>query len=93
MTATLTQNKLFFYFTALKHQNITPDEINYVVSTHGHSDHIGNNNLFLKAKHIVGFSVSFKEKYYTHAFDKGTQVPLFTTFVTHLVLEIKCISI
>ncbi|KAM3967585.1 metallo-beta-lactamase domain-containing protein 1 [Aphomia sociella] len=56
---------------ALQNLNITPDQINYVISTHGHSDHIGNNNLFLKAKHIIGFSVSFRDKYYTHPFDKG----------------------
>ncbi|XP_026759297.1 metallo-beta-lactamase domain-containing protein 1 isoform X2 [Galleria mellonella] len=58
---------------ALQKQNIRPDQINYVVSTHGHSDHIGNNNLFLNAKHIVGYSVSFKENYYAHAFDKGEE--------------------
>lgn len=51
--------------------NLCPNDIQYVVSTHGHSDHIGNNNLFLQAKHIVGFSVSFEDKYYLHPFDKG----------------------
>ncbi|CAH2236599.1 metallo-beta-lactamase domain-containing protein 1 [Pararge aegeria] len=59
--------------SALKLQNITADDISYVVSTHGHSDHIGNNNLFLKAKHIVGFSVSFETKYYIHPFDEGKE--------------------
>ncbi|KAI8438304.1 hypothetical protein MSG28_010877 [Choristoneura fumiferana] len=57
--------------TALQKYNLTPDKIHYVVSTHGHSDHIGNNNLFLNAKHIVGYSVSFRDKYYMHSFDKG----------------------
>ncbi|KPI97517.1 Metallo-beta-lactamase domain-containing protein 1 [Papilio xuthus] len=57
--------------TALKSQDLIPDDINFVVSTHGHSDHIGNNNLFLKAKHIVGFSISYKDKYYIFPFDKG----------------------
>ena len=38
--------------------DLDPSQINYVVSTHGHSDHIGNNNLFLDAIHIVGKSVS-----------------------------------
>lgn len=51
--------------------SLCPNDIQYVVSTHGHSDHIGNNNLFLQAKHIVGFSVSFEDKYYLHPFDKG----------------------
>lgn len=45
---------------------IQPDEIHYVVSTHGHSDHIGNNNLFLKAVHVVGNCISFQDTYYVH---------------------------
>ncbi|CAH0405477.1 unnamed protein product [Chilo suppressalis] len=56
---------------ALQFHNILPNMINYVISTHGHSDHIGNNNLFLHAKHIVGFSISYKERYFLHAFDQG----------------------
>uniref|UniRef100_A0A1B6D001 Metallo-beta-lactamase domain-containing protein 1 n=1 Tax=Clastoptera arizonana TaxID=38151 RepID=A0A1B6D001_9HEMI len=47
------------------------DDIHYVVCTHGHSDHIGNNNLFLKAKHIVGFSINFHDNYFIHPFEKG----------------------
>lgn len=31
----------------------------------------GNNNLFLNAKHIVGFCFSFKDQYYLHPFDQG----------------------
>ncbi|XP_052747071.1 metallo-beta-lactamase domain-containing protein 1 isoform X2 [Bicyclus anynana] len=57
--------------SGLKQNNVTADDINYVVSTHGHSDHIGNNNIFLKAKHIVGFSISFKDSYYIHPFQEG----------------------
>ncbi|KAL4716063.1 hypothetical protein ACJJTC_002828 [Scirpophaga incertulas] len=56
---------------ALADRNIAPHMIDYVISTHGHSDHIGNNNLFLKAKHIVGYSISFGEKYFIHNFSKG----------------------
>ncbi|XP_013135134.1 PREDICTED: metallo-beta-lactamase domain-containing protein 1 isoform X2 [Papilio polytes] len=59
--------------SALKSHGVIPEDINYVVSTHGHSDHIGNNNLFLKAKHIVGFSISYKDKYYIFPFDKGQE--------------------
>ena len=58
---------------ALGSRGITPDEINFVVSTHGHSDHIGNNNLFLNAKHIVGYCLSFRDQYYLHPFDQGQQ--------------------
>lgn len=44
------------------------DDITYVISTHGHSDHLGNNNLFLKARHIVGDCISERDKYYLHDF-------------------------
>ncbi|XP_046655737.1 metallo-beta-lactamase domain-containing protein 1-like isoform X2 [Daphnia pulicaria] len=56
---------------SLEANGLTPDDINYVISTHGHSDHTGNNNLFLKAKHIVGYCISVKDKYFLHPFDKG----------------------
>lgn len=60
-----------FILKSLNSRGLKPDDIDYVVSTHGHSDHIGNNNLFLKAKHIVGYCVSFQDKYFLHPFDKG----------------------
>ena len=47
------------------------DDITHVVCTHGHPDHIGNLNLFLKAKlHIVGFSVYENDSYTVHPFDE-----------------------
>jgi glyoxylase-like metal-dependent hydrolase (beta-lactamase superfamily II) len=49
------------------------DDIDIVVSTHGHADHLGNNNLFLKSTHIVGFSIAFKDKFFLHPFDNGTE--------------------
>lgn len=49
---------------ALKRYSLSPDDIDYVICTHGHSDHIGCNYLFKNAIHIVGFSVSKKEKYF-----------------------------
>ncbi|XP_076685731.1 metallo-beta-lactamase domain-containing protein 1 [Andrena cerasifolii] len=42
---------------ALSKYNITPADIDCVVCTHSHADHIGNNNLFTNAIHIVGTSV------------------------------------
>ncbi|EFN75464.1 metallo-beta-lactamase domain-containing protein 1 [Harpegnathos saltator] len=42
---------------ALAQHNVSPTDVDYVVCTHGHSDHIGNNNLFTNAEHIVGFTV------------------------------------
>lgn len=57
---------------ALQDRNLKPEEIDYVVSTHGHSDHIGNNNLFANAKHIVGYCFSWKDQYFIHPFENGT---------------------
>jgi glyoxylase-like metal-dependent hydrolase (beta-lactamase superfamily II) len=36
---------------------LTPEDIDYVICTHGDADHISNNNLFPKAKLIVGFDI------------------------------------
>lgn len=64
-------NKILCVETGLKKNGVAPEDIKLLVSTHGHSDHIGNNNLFLKAKHIVGFSVSYEHKYFDHSFLYG----------------------
>lgn len=58
-------------FLGLAAHKITCEDIHYVVCTHGHSDHIGNNNLFLKAQHIVGFGINFHDEYYIHPFEMG----------------------
>lgn len=58
-----------FILESLKMECLEPDQIDFVVSTHGHSDHLGNNNLFLKAKHIVGDNISTKDLYYFHNFE------------------------
>ncbi|KAL6424306.1 hypothetical protein ACFW04_009843 [Cataglyphis niger] len=42
---------------ALAQHNIEPENIDYVVCTHSHADHLGNNNLFTDATHIIGLSV------------------------------------
>ncbi|GLG99406.1 hypothetical protein R5R35_011079 [Gryllus longicercus] len=55
----------------LSRHNLSPDKIDYLVCTHCHSDHVGNNNLFLNAKHIVGFSISSKDTYFIHPFETG----------------------
>lgn len=43
---------------------LRPRDVHYVVSTHGHSDHTGNNNMFLSARHVVGRCVSRGHVYY-----------------------------
>jgi glyoxylase-like metal-dependent hydrolase (beta-lactamase superfamily II) len=73
---------------SLEMNGLTADDIAYVISTHGHSDHTGNNNLFLKAKHIVGYCVSFKDKYYLHPFDKGKSMILHMNLCTVIIKQI-----
>ncbi|XP_030761000.1 metallo-beta-lactamase domain-containing protein 1 [Sitophilus oryzae] len=48
---------------SLNNVGLSPNDINYVICTHGHSDHVGCNYLFTKAIHIVGFSISKGETY------------------------------
>lgn len=55
----------------LGHYGVECSDVDYVVCSHGHSDHTGNNNLFLNAKHIVGFSISSKDLYSIHPFETG----------------------
>lgn len=54
------KNKLI---SDIKQAGYEYDDIEWVICTHGHSDHIGNLNLFTKAKFIVGFDV-FKDNAY-----------------------------
>ncbi|XP_044742912.1 metallo-beta-lactamase domain-containing protein 1 [Chrysoperla carnea] len=62
-----------YILQALRKCNLTTDDINWVVCTHGHSDHTGNNNLFLKAKHIVGFSLNQKNVFLETELLKGNE--------------------
>lgn len=59
---------------ALKKFSIQPEHMDYVVCTHGHSDHTGCNYLFKNAKHIVGFNISHKDHYFTNcSFSNGEE--------------------
>ncbi|XP_013772181.1 metallo-beta-lactamase domain-containing protein 1-like [Limulus polyphemus] len=60
-----------FLIEALKRNGIKCENVHYVVCTHGHSDHIGNLNLFQRATQIVGMSVSSGDVYQLHPFEKG----------------------
>ncbi|XP_017783144.1 PREDICTED: metallo-beta-lactamase domain-containing protein 1 [Nicrophorus vespilloides] len=57
-----------FLRDALHAQNLQCSDIDYVICSHGHSDHIGCNYLFQNATHIVGHSISHKVTYYDHDF-------------------------
>lgn len=59
------------FVLGLTNHNLTPNDIDFVICTHGHSDHVGNNNLFLNAKLIVGFCVSHKDRYEYFPFKEG----------------------
>lgn len=78
----------------LQENRLNPDDIAYVVSTHGHSDHLGNNNLFLKAKHIVGTNISQRNRYFIHDF---TNAPYRMTDTIEIVATpghtLSCVSV
>ncbi|XP_003695694.1 metallo-beta-lactamase domain-containing protein 1 [Apis florea] len=59
---------------ALTKHNITPDKIDYVVCTHSHADHIGNNNLFINAEHIIGTCVHRGELFFDKDLKNGYQI-------------------
>lgn len=78
----------------LQENRLKPDDIAWVVSTHGHSDHLGNNNLFLKATHIVGTNISQRNRYFIHDF---TSAPYRLTDTIEIVATpghtLSCVSL
>ncbi|RWS31444.1 Metallo-beta-lactamase domain-containing protein 1-like protein [Leptotrombidium deliense] len=54
----------------LQKHSIHPEDISLLVCTHGHTDHIGNLNMFLRCKHIVGECLYEKDVYETHDFEQ-----------------------
>uniref|UniRef100_A0A3P9KZ85 Metallo-beta-lactamase domain-containing protein 1 n=1 Tax=Oryzias latipes TaxID=8090 RepID=A0A3P9KZ85_ORYLA len=52
-----------FLLRALKDRGLRPEDVQVVVGTHGHSDHIGNLSLFPAALTIVGYDVSEGDTY------------------------------
>ena len=48
---------------ALAERGLAPEQINYVVCTHGHTDHIGNNNLFPGATFLVAGDRSVADRF------------------------------
>ncbi|XP_056156269.1 metallo-beta-lactamase domain-containing protein 1 isoform X2 [Lampris incognitus] len=47
-----------FLIAALQDKGQQPEDVDFVVGTHGHSDHIGNLNVFPNATIVVGCDVS-----------------------------------
>ncbi|KAG8200793.1 hypothetical protein JTE90_006375 [Oedothorax gibbosus] len=60
-----------FLTQELKKRGVELNDVTHAVATHGHSDHIGNLNLFKNAVHIVGQSLSHKDEYQLYSFDEG----------------------
>jgi len=49
---------------ALAREGLTPNDVTHLVCTHGHPDHVGNNNLFTSAKmHIMGHAIHHNDVY------------------------------
>ena len=46
-----------YYCAALKEEGLTTEDVNVVVGTHGHSDHVGNLNLFPHS--LLGLQVCY----------------------------------
>ncbi|XP_064409053.1 metallo-beta-lactamase domain-containing protein 1 [Latimeria chalumnae] len=55
----------------LSTHSLTPEDIRYVICTHGHSDHVGNLNLFPNATFIVSYDVCNRDAYLSHDFRAG----------------------
>lgn len=60
-----------FLLKSLEDRGVGPRDIDVVVGTHGHSDHIGNLNLFPSAVLIVGHDVSEGDTYRTSGLAEG----------------------
>lgn len=56
---------------ALSVYNVVPKDVTYVVCTHGHSDHVGNLNLFPEATILVSYDICRKDTYLNHDFRAG----------------------
>lgn len=55
----------------LKEKDLEPADVSYVIGTHGHSDHVGNLNLFPLATTIVGFDISQGDTYLPNKLAEG----------------------
>jgi glyoxylase-like metal-dependent hydrolase (beta-lactamase superfamily II) len=60
---------------ALTVQGVDPADVQYVVNTHGHLDHIGNNNLFPRATFLLDTDIARDGQYRTHDFARPFEIP------------------
>ncbi|XP_062849251.1 metallo-beta-lactamase domain-containing protein 1 [Trichomycterus rosablanca] len=60
-----------FLLSKLKEKRLTPADVTWVVGTHGHSDHVGNLNLFTGATVVVGCDISQGDRYLPNELAQG----------------------
>ena len=58
------------YVPALSEQGLSCSDITHVVCSHGHSDHVGNLNLFPEALLIVSFDICRGDRYFENGLAK-----------------------
>ena len=58
-----------FFLLGLDANGLKCDDVHYVIGTHGHSDHIGNLNLFPEAICLVSHDICKGDLYFNHTFD------------------------
>lgn len=80
----------------LQEQGVQPPDVNLVVCTHTHPDHVGNMNLFTNSEqHVSGFSVYRDDEYTFHPFIDG--VPLSLTSNVRVIPTpghtLSCVSV
>eukprot|EP00066_Takifugu_rubripes_P003878 XP_003966816.1 PREDICTED: metallo-beta-lactamase domain-containing protein 1 [Takifugu rubripes] len=55
----------------LKEKDLESADVSFVIGTHGHSDHVGNLNLFPSATTIVGYDVNQGDRYLPNKLAEG----------------------
>ncbi|XP_029436490.1 metallo-beta-lactamase domain-containing protein 1 [Rhinatrema bivittatum] len=55
----------------LAEHGLQPTDVTHVVCTHGHSDHVGNLNLFPEATFLVSYDICRRDHYLSHDFGAG----------------------
>ncbi|KAK6466440.1 metallo-beta-lactamase domain-containing protein 1-like, partial [Huso huso] len=60
----------------LAERGVQPGDVSHVICTHGHSDHVGNLNLFPGATLAVACDVSQGDRYLSHGLGEGRPLAL-----------------
>lgn len=77
-----------FLVESLQKRGLEPGDIQLVVGTHGHSDHVGNLNLFPSAVVIVGYDLSRGDIYRPNKMAQGH-----AHVVDEHVRDVQCLCI